>query len=150
MAAASEPPAAGRRAQALLDEARRTPPVVDRASGHRCERGTHSRLATGLVVCWSPPPVEGVRFAVDAELAAQPVPEHLGRRWRGRWGSSLASFWGAWCASEVCAKLADVPIVVLAAAGPVGPSPVTIDQHTITYAVTHHDDLVLAYGVLAS
>jgi hypothetical protein len=92
--------------------------------------------------------VDGVRFAVDAELAAQPVPHHLERRWRGRWGGH-SSFWDAWCASEVCAKLADVPIVVLAAAGPVGCSPVTIDRHTVTYAVEHHDDMVLAYGVLA-
>ena len=86
---------------------------------------------------------------MDAEMAGQPVPPHLERRWRGGW-ESHPTFWDAWCATEVCAKLLDIPIVVLASRGPVGPSPVSLGEHTVTYAVERRGDLVIAFGVLTS
>lgn len=134
-------------ASARLAEAMLTPLVIERAADHACTRGTHSRIADGRVVCWSPPRGDDDVYAVDAEIAAQPMPPHLELRWRGLWDAH-DSFWAAWCASEVCAKLWDIPIVVLAARSPVGSSPVTLAGHTVTYAVRHEGDLVVALGVL--
>ncbi|MFC7491568.1 MULTISPECIES: hypothetical protein [unclassified Knoellia] len=133
-------------ADARLLEAMRSPLVVEPAASHTCTGGAHSRLADGRIVCWSPPAHEGQTRAVDAEIAAQPVPTHLRRRWRGLWDAH-DSFWSAWCATEICAKLGEVPIIVLAARGPVGASPVTIDGREVTYAVRQEGDLVVAYGV---
>jgi len=132
-----------------LREAMRTPLVVEPAATHTCTGGTHSRVADGRVVCWSPPARRGQAHAVDAEIATQVVPPHLGRRWRGLVGAH-DSFWSAWCATEVCAKLLDVPIIVLAAQGPVGASPATVDDRTVTYAVRREGDLVVALGILTS
>lgn len=86
---------------------------------------------------------------MDAEITSQPVPPHLERRWRGQWGPH-ESFWEAWCASEVCAKLLDIPIVVLAARGPVAASPVRVDGQDVVYAVGRHDDLTVAFGLLTT
>ncbi len=134
-------------ASARLAAAMRTPLVIERAADHACTRGTHSRVADGRVVCWSPPRGNDEAYAVDAEIASQPVPPHLEVRWRGLWDAH-ASFWAAWCASEVCAKLWEVPIVVLAARSPVGSSPVTRASQTVTYAVRPEGDLVVAFGIL--
>ncbi|MEO6019167.1 MAG: hypothetical protein ABIP45_02835 [Knoellia sp.] len=127
----------------------RTPLVIERAADHMCTSGTHSRVADGRVVCWSPPRAHNAAYAVDAEIAAQSPPPHLEVRWCGLWDAH-DGFWGAWCASEVCAKLWDIPIVVLAARSPVGASPVTRAGQTVTYAVRAEGDLVVALGILTA
>ena len=136
-------------ASARLAAAMRTPLVIERAADHRCTRGTHSRVADGRIVCWSPERGDREAYAVDAEIVGQPVPPHLEARWGGLWAAH-ESFWGAWCASEVCAKLWDVPVVALAARGPVASSPVTLGSQTVTYAVRQEGDLVVAFGVLTA
>lgn len=134
-------------ASARLAEAMLTPLVIERAADHTCTSGTHSRVADGRIVCWSPPRTNDEAYAVDAEIASQPRPPRLEVRWRGRWDAH-DDFWGAWCASEVCAKLWNIPIVVLAARSPVGVSPVTHAGQTVTYAVRAEGDLVVAFGIL--
>jgi len=68
-----------------------------------------SHLADGRVVSWSPPLTAGVRAAVDAEIAGQPVPASLARRF----GIDRPEvFWPRWTAVEVACKLLDVPVVV--------------------------------------
>jgi len=148
-AAASDGPSPGASPRRLLASALGVGLTIEPAAGHSCVGGTHSRVADGRIVCWSPSPSGPEQYAVDAELAAQPVPPHLERRWRGRWGSH-AAFWDAWCATEVCAKLLDIPVVVMASRGPVGASPVSRDGQTVTYAVERRGDLVVAFGVLTS
>lgn len=88
-----------------------------------------SHLPDGLVLTWLPPDdAAGIRFAVDAEYADQPVPAAMARRY----GSE--DFWTRWTRAEVCAKLADTPILVwLAAYGlPADPAAGTGSQvHTL-------------------
>jgi hypothetical protein len=105
VAAASDP--ARRLEQAIAD----APPQVHHGP-HPCAPGTHSRTADGRVVCWRPQAfgVEGDRWAIDAELADQPVPPTLARRWGS---DDPTRVWAHWCVLEVVAKLTDVPVVRL-------------------------------------
>jgi hypothetical protein len=71
--------------------------------------GARSHLADGRVVSWCPPLPPGVRFAVDAEIADQPVPPALARRFGI---DRPETFWPRWTAVEVACKVLDVPIMV--------------------------------------
>jgi hypothetical protein len=64
-----------------------------------------SHLADGRVVRWHPP--DGRSWAIDAEIATQPVPVALARR------SGIDDperFWPRWTALETVCKLLDEPI----------------------------------------
>lgn len=76
-----------------------------RACGPGC-RGVHSYAADGRRACWQG---EG-EAAIDAELAAQPVPPALAARFPRH--ASPAVFWPAWTRAEALAKLAGVPILL--------------------------------------
>lgn len=96
------PSSAGRLRDAVLAGPAR---VV--AEPHACREGTHTRLGDGRRLCWVPTELApGTRYAVDAELADQPVPRALGR------GLTPERFWWLWTRAEARAKLADVPIAV--------------------------------------
>ena len=94
-----------------LDELGRAHVVIDPPPAVRTPGapGARSHLADGRVVSWSPPPTPGLRVAVDAEIADQPVPPALARRF-GIDRPEL--FWPRWTAVEVACKLLDVPILV--------------------------------------
>ena len=82
-------------------------------AGHRCGQGTHSTVADGRRVCWTP--TTPARVAVDAELAAGPVPPALA----ARWGSADPDVvWPRWCWVECVAKLTDTPVLLLARTRP--------------------------------
>ncbi|MGL5865284.1 MAG: hypothetical protein ACRCYX_05330 [Dermatophilaceae bacterium] len=120
----------------------RHPPSVGPAAGHRCPGGTHSRTADGRVVCWSVPPADGERVAVDAECVGAASPPALARRW-----SIGDGFEAAWTATEVVAKLTDIPVLLLARHGPVLTSALTASGRRI---VLHHTDqagLHLCFGL---
>ncbi|EWT01147.1 hypothetical protein N865_11510 [Intrasporangium oryzae NRRL B-24470] len=87
-----------------------SPHVTSVAGGlHACRDGTHTRLADGRLLCWAPGPLlGGCVYAVDAEIAEQPVPRALGRR-SGLLGRE---FWRLWTRAEARAKVRDVPIIV--------------------------------------
>ena len=70
--------------------------------------GTRSHLSDARTVSWSPRLPDGVRCAIDAEIADQPVPAALAARF-GR--SDPESFWPVWTRVEVCCKLQDVPVL---------------------------------------
>jgi len=143
------------RADLLSRAVREHPVVVEPRTGHRCSNGAHAHLGDGRLACWSVPSGRGegddpVGCAVDAELVGQPVPTHVAARWSGgrATGSTRSpSFWELWCATEVLAKLADVPMVVLAGAGPVTASPVRRNQVEVHWVVRRFDDLVVAQGL---
>ena len=71
--------------------------------------GARSHLADGRVVSWCPPLPARLRIAVDAEVADQPVPRALARRFGI---NRPEAFWPRWTAVEVACKLLDVPIMV--------------------------------------
>ncbi len=71
--------------------------------------GARSHLADGRVVSWCPPLPPGLRIAVDAEIADQPVPPALACRF-GIDRPEL--FWPRWTTVEVACKVLDVPIMV--------------------------------------
>ena len=143
------------RAELLSRAVREHPVVVEAPTGHRCSGGAHAHLGDGRLVCWTVPTVRGegvppVGRAVDAELVGQPVPTHVAARWSaGRATGSARSpgFWELWCATEVLAKLADVPMVVLAGAGPVTSTPVRRNQVEVHWVVRRFDDVVVAQGL---
>lgn len=97
-------------ARRLRHAIERSPLVTSVAVGlHSCGGGTHTRLADGRLLCWAPDSVlEGCAYAVDAEIAEQPVPRALARR------SGLVGreFWRLWTRAEARAKVRDVPIIV--------------------------------------
>lgn len=96
------PSSAGRLQDAVLAGPARVVP-----DPHGCRGGTHTRLADGRRLCWAPTGLApGDRYAVDAELADQPVPRALGR------GLTPERFWWLWTRAEARAKLADVPIAM--------------------------------------
>jgi hypothetical protein len=74
-----------------------------------------SYLSDGRLVQWRPPCLrqDAIRWAIDAEIADQPVPAALAAR---TGISDPAGFWPAWTAAEVAAKLLDVPMVMWLAA----------------------------------
>lgn len=71
--------------------------------------GARSYLGDGRRVTWSPHRTAGTSIAVDAELAHQPVPPSLGRRFGA---VDPLDFWRLWTTNEVAAKLLDVPILL--------------------------------------
>lgn len=68
-----------------------------------------SYLADKRLVQWRPPTCVGTRWAVDAEIADQPVPRVLAKRTGIH---QPAAFWPAWTAAEIAAKILDVPMVM--------------------------------------
>lgn len=101
--------------------------------------GTRSHLADGRVVSWAPRLPAGVRFAVDAEVADQPVPRALARRF----GSDRPEdFWPRWTEVEVACKVCDVPLMVwLTRRG------LRADPARVLTATFRTDDLVVSVGV---
>jgi hypothetical protein len=102
-----------------------------------------SYVADGRVVHWHPPrSVARWRFAIDAELADQPVPAALAHR---TGTSEPERFWPRWTAMEVACKLCDVPVVRwLQRYGLDGPRP-----YGLTIVTGRHGDVVVARGVAA-
>jgi len=82
-------------------------------AGRDAARGTGARsyLADGRTVTWEPPPGVPGRPAVDAELAAQPVPPALAARFPAE-AADPGTFWRCWTRAETLAKLAGVPILL--------------------------------------
>ena len=100
--------------------------------------GARSHLADGRVVSWSPPLQRGLRVAVDAEIADQPVPPALARRF-GIDRPGL--FWPCWTAVEVACKVLDVPIMVwLSQHG------LRVDRGLVRTGTFRVDDLVVTVG----
>ena len=92
----------------LLAQARATTSIT-----HACARPsrghTRSHLRDGRVVTWQPRvPPTGIRYAVDAELLDQPVPDSLIHRFGP---AAPASFWRTWTAVEVSCKLRDIALL---------------------------------------
>ena len=139
VAAASEP-------RVVLDAPPEPPALVvlPRRAGHRCVGGTHSTVADGRLVCWEP--TGSARVAVDAELAAAPVPPALARRWGS---ADPESVWPGWCATECVAKLTDTPVVLLAQAGPVAPGPLDTLAGRVSWRADRVHDLVVVRAVLS-
>ncbi|NUQ31244.1 MAG: hypothetical protein HOP99_00215 [Dermatophilaceae bacterium] len=140
------------RADRLAAAVRDHPLVVEERAGHRCASGAHSYLADGRVVCWVlPSPAPGhdpaSAHAVVAELALQPVPTTVRARWGENAGPEPEDFWHRWCATEVLAKLADVPMVLLAREAPVTTSPVRRAGAEVHWLVRRVDDIVVAHGM---
>ncbi|GAA2742804.1 hypothetical protein GCM10009868_14200 [Terrabacter aerolatus] len=148
------------RADLLSRAVREHPVVIEARDGHRCDGGTHSHLADGRVVCWVLP-AAGLRDAddvcvddlpaaraVDAELSRQAVPPTVAARWQAG-GEALDAqrFWDRWCATEVLAKLADVPMVVLVGGPPVTSSPVRRHGVEVHWLVRRVADVVVAQGL---
>ncbi len=134
--------------------------VIEARVDHRCQGGAHSYLADGRVVCWVVPPGRRpgpagdvsvddapVAHAVDAELGRQPVPTWVASRWRPHGAMDPQRFWDLWCATEVLAKLADVPMVVLVAGAPVTSSPVRRDGLEVHWVIRRVADVVVAQGL---
>ena len=71
--------------------------------------GARSYLGDGRRVTWFPRRTAETLIAVDAELAHQPVPSSLGRRFGA---ADPLEFWRLWTTNEVAAKLLDVPILL--------------------------------------
>lgn len=139
------------RAVRLAQAVRDHPVVVDERASHHCVGGAHSYLGDGRVVCWVVPGGPGgldgaVGVAVDAELSAQRVPPGVERRWTEAAGDP-DRFWSLWCATEVVAKLGDVPMVVLAHGRPVVSSPVRTAGLEVYWAVRRVEAVVVAQGV---
>jgi len=133
--------------------------LIEARLDHRCEAGAHSYLADGRVVCWVVPPGRRpvaeavgaddppVAHAVDAEHGRQPVPPWVASRWQAQGAGDPQRFWDLWCATEVLAKLADVPMVVLVAGVPVTSSPVRRDGLEVHWVVRRVADVVVAQGL---
>ncbi|GAA2025987.1 hypothetical protein GCM10009740_14660 [Terrabacter terrae] len=140
------------RADRLARAVRDHPPVIGVRADHRCRSGAHSYLADGRVVCWVLPEQESphdrpLAHAVDAELSRQPVPPGIDARWRVAGIPTSGRFWELWCATEILAKLADVPVVLLARRAPVTGSPVVDAGLEIHHVVTRMDEVVVAHGL---
>lgn len=123
--------------------------LVDAPGSHHCEGGTHSRLADGRALCWRPElHANTIGYAVDAEIAAQPLPPALLARLGAPRDGEPVTFWEAWTRAEVCAKLFDVPILVwITRHGLPASSPVRRGPETVHYATAGVGDLVVTYGL---
>lgn len=118
--------------------------------------GAHSYLGDGRVVCWVVPttsaadPEDGGPpggWALDAEVATAPVPRHIGARWQASTGDDPELFWRAWCATEVLAKLAEVPVVLLVRAGPFLVTPVTRPPFEVHWLARPVRDVMVVHGM---
>ncbi|WP_431841914.1 hypothetical protein [Calidifontibacter indicus] len=67
-----------------------------------------SYLADGRGVAWQIPQRDDVAFAIDAEIADQPVSAMLGRRARSM---DPAVVWPLWTGCEAAAKALDLPVL---------------------------------------
>lgn len=114
---------------------------------HRCDGGTHTRLADGRQLCWVPAHPRPSRYAVDAELRATRIPASLRPRLPGGLGDGEAL--ALWTRAEVCAKLFDVPILVWVTSLP-WPGEGVIDHGGLVAEVRTHvlGDLVLSVGTI--
>ncbi|KGN36928.1 hypothetical protein [Knoellia subterranea] len=96
------------------------------------------------MLCWQPDGAREGDFAVDGELTSGGFPPSLARRLveDGR-----EDPWGDWTRAEVCAKLADVPIVVWirSRAWPDGDE-VNVGGRRIRLVTHRVDDLVVSLG----
>ena len=123
-----------------LDELGRAHVVIDPPPAVRIAGapGVRSHLADGRMVSWCPPLPPGLRLAVDAEIANQPVPPALGRRF----GIDRPEvFWPRWTTVEVACKLLDVPILVwLSGRG------LRVDPGLVRTATFRIDDLLVTVG----
>ena len=140
------------RADRLAAAVRDHPLVIEERAGHRCDAGAHSYLADGRVVCWVLPSLgqphdPAVGHAVDGELEDQPMPSSVRARWGGAAAGERRRFWELWCATEVLAKLADIPMVLLARQSPVTTSPVSRSGVEVHWIVRRVDDVVVAHGM---
>jgi hypothetical protein len=105
---------------------------------------TRCYLADGRRVTWCPPPVAdpaGSRWAVDAEIAAQPVPPALATRTGIR---DPEEFWCRWTAVEVACKLLDIPVMVWLKRYGIGAPPAGLSIATFRY-----DDLIVSVGSIS-
>ena len=90
---------------------------------------TRSRLADGRVVGW----YGDAAYVIDAEIAAQPVPRALARRY------GAGDFWRRWTAAECAAKAYDVPIALwLREHG--------LDAGALEVTTVHWEGLVVSLG----
>jgi hypothetical protein len=112
--------------------------IVHPAAADLPPGGTRSHLSDGRTVTWSPRLPPGVRYAVDAEIADQPVPRALAARF-GR--SDPESFWTAWTRVEVCCKLHDVPLLAWLSRHGLSPDD-AVPTRTLRVG-----DLLVCYGV---
>ena len=67
-----------------------------------------SYLADGRGVAWQVPQQDGLAFAIDAEIADQPVSAMLGRRARSM---DPAVVWPLWTGCEAAAKALELPVL---------------------------------------
>jgi hypothetical protein len=112
---------------------------------HRCVGGTHTRVADGRLLCWSPEDLPAAAScAVDAEIATQPVPPALRRR---SGIADPATFWRLWTRAEVRAKVRDVPIVVWLRAVDWAGDEDLPGVPPADVATTTVDDLIVSFGV---
>lgn len=145
------------RADLLAQAVRNHPVVIEARLTHRCAGGVgvHSYLGDGRVACWvvpgdpaaDPAHPPAVGWAVDAEVVTGPVPLHVAARWHVRDADDPERFWRHWCATEVLAKLADVPVVLLLRDGPVTLTPArrgTLEVHWMGHRV---DDVMVVHGM---
>lgn len=122
--------------------------VLPAGREHRCGSGAHSRVADGRRLCWRPDAPDGVRYAVDAEIAGQPVPAALGRRLTP---GVAGAAWTRWTRAEVCAKLLDVPILVwVTQHGWPDAAAVAHGARTVQLLTDEVDGLVVSFGVLSA
>jgi hypothetical protein len=80
-----------------------------RAGSGVADVGARSYVADGRSVVWAPACASNMRFAVDAEIADQPVPPTLARR------SGIddpAVLWPLWTAVELSCKLTGTPLAL--------------------------------------
>lgn len=140
---------------------------VSDGPGTSCVRPgcTHSHLADGRVICWRPP-LSGLglaasstaagtgHYAVDAEIASQPLPDRMASDWQ----DSAMNFWIAWTRAEVAAKLANVPIVLwlrdnhLANPGDAATTITTKGDPPLTCHLlsVQREDLIVTFGVVSA
>lgn len=83
--------------------------IVQGAPTRGAPGSARSYLADGRCVLWTPPVDECTAIALDAEIADQPVPRSLARRFGV---TRPAQFWPVWTAVEVTCKLREVSILV--------------------------------------
>jgi hypothetical protein len=102
---------------------------------------TRSYLADGRRITWLLPtsadPVAR-RWAIDAEIAAQPVPPALAARTGIR---DPDEFWCRWTATEVACKLFDVPIMAW-----IKRHGLVVRAVGLHIATFRYDDLIVSIG----
>ena len=76
-------------------------------AGEPLGAGARSWVSDGRVVLWAPPATDGVRVALDAEVARQLVPPAVARR---AGTDDPEVFWPLWTSVEVSCKLTEVPL----------------------------------------